>query len=80
MELSEYTTEELRAELKRRHSEKRAADALKPRCRNCKHLMREPIGEWFVSTRCGARTYKLRGRDVHYCVSLSGHCDKFERK
>lgn len=80
MELSEYTTEELRAELSRRYKEKKAADALKPRCRNCKYLMRETIGGWFVATRCGARTYKLRGRDTHYCVRPSGHCDKFEKK
>lgn len=78
--LDEYTDGELRAELKRRYAEKKAADALKPRCRNCKHLMRETIGSWFVATRCGARTYKLRGRDTHYCVKLSGHCEKWEPK
>ena len=37
MELKDYTTEELRAELKKRNAEERAKKASVLRCRMCKH-------------------------------------------
>lgn len=79
MELNEYTTEELRAELRRRYAEKKAADALKPRCRNCANVILDGpyLGLW---GRCRVRTYVRKGRTYNYCVSPSGHCEKFKTK
>lgn len=79
MKLSEYTTEELRAEIGRRYAAKKAADALKPRCRNCKHCADLGFG-YMKGLRCMARTFVMKGRTWNYCVSPSGHCDKFEPK
>lgn len=79
MELKDYTTEELKAELKRRVEIKKAqkAEELKTalRCRNCKHCAKNIIGY-----KCAIRTYgKTYKRN--YCVSLSTKaCDLFERK
>jgi hypothetical protein len=79
MGLSEYSTEELRAELSRRYAEKKAADALKPRCRNCKHF--KDLGYGFMKGLCCmARTYVMYGKTWNYHVTRSGHCDKFELK
>lgn len=79
MKLQGYTTEELRAELSRRYAEKKAADALKPRCRNCKHLKDLGCG-YMKGLRCMARTYVMHGQTWNYQVTRSGHCDKFEPK
>ncbi len=78
MELKDYTTEELRAEIKRRYELEQEAKKKVPRCRNCKYLMRHPQ----VSTMylCEVRTWgKTYTR--HYCVKLcTKACDKFELK
>lgn len=78
-ELKDYTTDELRAEISRRYKEKKAADALKPRCRNCANVILDGpyLGMW---GRCRVRTYVRKGRTYYYCVSPSGHCEKFEPK
>ena len=77
--LDAYTTDELRAELSRRYKEKKAADALKPRCRNCKHF--KDLGFGFMKgLRCMARTYVMHGKTWNYQATRSGHCDKFEPK
>ena len=82
MELKDYTTEQLKAELKRRVEEKRAqkAEEMKTaiRCRNCKHCTQHPHG--FNCYHCAVRTW---GKKIvrNYCVTLSQKaCDKFERK
>lgn len=82
MTLQDYTTEELRAELKRRAELARAqkAEEMKTalRCRNCTHCMPNP--QWTMQYLCMARTW---GKKIsrHYTVSLSKPaCELFERK
>lgn len=77
MELKDYTTEELKAELKRRAEEKRKEDAEKPKCKNCKHCMSDPRFHMFF--RCSVNTYKQKGHVQGYCIRPSDHCDKFEK-
>ena len=82
MELKDYTTEQLKAELKRRVEEKKAqkAEEMKTalRCRNCKHCVPNP--NWGMQYLCMARTWGKK-YPRHYTVSLSKKaCEKFERK
>lgn len=83
MELKDYTTEELKEELKRRTelARQQKAEEMKTalRCRNCKHCVHHPTS-WMNMYLCEARTWgKTYPR--HYCVKLSNKaCDKFERK
>ena len=79
MELKDYTTEELKAELKRRKAQKAETMENALKCRNCKHCVHHPSP--YVHTRlCEARTWgKTYPR--HYCVKpYTKACDKFERK
>jgi hypothetical protein len=83
MELKDYTTEELRAEIKRRNELAKEAKMQEPRCRNCKHLTNNPLTNnppWVRKYLCGVRTWgKIYTR--HYCVKLcTKACDKFESK
>ena len=82
MELKDYTTEELKAELKRRVELRKAekAEEMKnaKRCRNCKHCV--PNHNWSRTYICMARTW---GKEYprHYAVPLSNPaCELFERK
>ena len=82
MELKDYTTEELKAEIKRRVELKRAqkAEEMKNalRCRNCKHCVPNP--SWGSFFKCAVRTWGKK-YPQHYCVTPSQKaCDKFERK
>ena len=82
MELKDYTTEQLKAELKRRVEIKKAqkAEEMKTalRCRNCKHCV--PNSTWRMQYLCMARTWGKK-YSRHYTVSLSKKaCEKFERK
>ena len=82
MELKDYSTEELKAELKRRVELRKAqkAEEMKTakRCRNCKHC--ELNSNWGRTYICMARTWgKVNPR--HYTVPLSQPaCELFERK
>ena len=79
MELKDYTTEELKAELKRRKAQKAETMENALKCRNCKHCVHHPSP--YVHTRlCEARTWgKTYPR--HYCVKpYTKACDKFELK
>ena len=83
MELKDYTTEQLKAELKRRSELKRAQKAEEmrkaERCRNCKYCERVPISSWSVTYKCMARMWGKK-RPRHYVVNPSTKaCDKFER-
>lgn len=86
MELKDYTTEQLRAELKRRIEEKKAqkAEEMKTalRCRNCKHCMPNPnVPSWCRESYCicNIRTWGKNQR--HYVTKPSTKaCDKFEKK
>lgn len=82
MELSDYTVDELKAELKRRSEAARLARASVGRCRNCKHLLvEEQKSIWWVCYKCGARSYKMRGKEHHYIVNLSQRaCSLYEKK
>lgn len=82
MELKDYTTEEIKAELKRRsiiEKEKREEERKTAlRCRNCKHCIPHPNG--FNFYYCSVRTW---GKKIvrNYCTRPSNKaCDKFERK
>lgn len=81
MELRYYTTEQLKAELKRRVEEKRAKKAEEMRtalrCRNCKHCTKHPRG--YDLYLCAVRTW---GKKIvrNYCVKPSQKaCELFER-
>lgn len=81
MELKDYTTEQLKAELKRRSELKRAQKAEEMnnavQCRNCKFFMTRP--DIFSFYYCEVRTWGKYNR--HYCVKPhTKGCDKFERK
>ena len=78
MKLKDYTTEELRAEIKRRNELAKEAKKQEPRCKNCKHLINN--SNWAKLYLCEARTWgKTYTR--HYCVKLwTKACDKFESK
>lgn len=79
MDITEYTTEQLKAELKRRAELKRQQRQTIPHCRDCKHLVEEPK-HWWVSRTCAVRTFKRKGRECHYMVQLGQKaCDKYER-
>ena len=82
MELKDYTTEEIKAELKRRsiiEKEKREEERKTAlRCRNCKHCILDPKGYNFY--HCAVRTW---GKKIvrNYCIRpCNKACDKFERK
>lgn len=82
--LSQYSTETLRAELKRRNDEieairKKEFDAAH-RCRNCKFFEKEP-NAIFNSHICITRT-RGKNNERHYIVSGSNglKCDKFIHK
>ena len=84
MELKDYTTEQLKAELKRRVELARAqkAEEMKTakRCRNCKHCQAHKVSNWTMGYNCMARTWGKK-RPRHYTVSLSTKaCNLFERK
>ena len=82
MELKDYTTEEIKAELKRRsviEKEKREEEKKNAlRCRNCKHCTPNP--RFPKAYNCSVRTW---GKTIvrNYVVTPSTKaCDKFERK
>jgi len=82
MSLQDYTTEELKVELKRRAeiNRQRKAEEMKiaKRCRNCKFCKSQPISAWGTHYICAVRKWgKTKKRN--YAVNLSDRaCDKFE--
>ena len=92
MELKDYTTKELREELKRRKLLAREKKQLEreqaERCRNCKHLIENKIniggiGLMIEQLYCGAKTWSTkRGRTYHYAVRRCDKCkfNLFEHK
>ena len=82
MELKDYTTEELKEELKRRNKlakeQKEAEKASALCCRNCKHCKQNPQFKGFYS--CAIRTYG-KNKVYHYSVKpWTKACNEFERK
>ena len=79
MELKDYTTEELRAEIKRRWLLEQEEKKKVPRCRNCVHCVRHPSG-WANMYLCDARTWGKK-RKRNYVVNLSNKaCVLFKNK
>lgn len=82
MELQDYTTEQLKSELKRRVEEEKARKAEEMttalRCRNCKHCYPNPnVPNWCYCV-CIVRTWGKK-QVCHYAVRPSQPaCDKFE--
>ena len=84
MELKDYTTEILKAELKRRTELAKAqkAEEMKKalRCRNCKYCEKSSVSSWSSTYKCMARTWGTK-YPRNYIVSPSRKaCEKFERK
>ena len=85
MELKDYTTEELRAELKRRNAEEKAKKESILRCRMCKHWGEiDSCGDPPIYnvgyTRC-CKFWKTKNGKSYRCHNASQlACDHFERK
>ena len=85
MELKDYTTEELRAELKKRNAEERAKKASILRCRMCKHW--GAIDYWgnpknYPNGRNRTcKFFKTKNGKYYICHRASElACEYFERK
>ena len=85
MELKDYTTEELRAELKKRNAEEKAKRESILRCRMCKHW--GAIDCWgcptnyTVSDNLPCKFFKTKNGKYYRCHSASQPaCEHFERK
>ena len=88
MELKDYTTEELRAELKRRNVEEKAKKASILRCRMCKHW--GAIDYWgnptnytvyTIGNNYSCKFFKTKNGKGYRCHSASElACEHFERK
>ena len=85
MELKDYTTEELRAELKKRNVEERAKKASVLRCRMCKHW--GAIDYWgnpknYPNGRNqSCKFFKTKNGKYYRCHNASQlACEHFERK
>lgn len=77
MNLADYTTEELKAELKRRADFKKLEKKNEKRCRNCVHMIKHPNFDkmWL----CSARTWGKYDRP--YCIKPHFKaCDKYKQK
>lgn len=79
-DLKRYTTEQLKAEIRRRIEAAKAERANIERCRNCAHMITKKEW-WYTHTKCEVRTYMLRGKETMKCVKPCWKaCDKYERK
>ena len=85
MELKDYTTEELRAELKRRYTEEKAKKASILRCRMCKHW--GAINYWGKPTSYSVGNnrpcifFKTKNGKYYRCHRASQPaCENFEKK
>ena len=85
MELKDYTTEELRAELKKRNAEEKVKKESILRCRMCKHwgaidYWGNPTNYTFSNNR-SCRFFKTKNGKYYRCHSASElACKHFERK
>ena len=86
MELKDYTTEELRAELKKRNAEERAKKASVLRCRMCKYwgainYWGNPINYTTISDNRPCKFFKTKNGKYYICHRASElACEHFERK
>lgn len=80
-ELEKYTTEQLKAEIKRRAEITKAEREKVARCRNCVNMIVEMVSGVIPFTKCKVNTYKLHGKDVFKVVEPSSRaCKKYEKK
>lgn len=85
MNLEDYSTEELRAELKKRTAEEKAKKESILRCRMCKHwgeidYWSYPTNYTFSNNR-SCRFFKTKNGKYYRCHSASElACEHFERK
>ena len=86
MELKDYTTEELRAELKKRNAEERVKKASILRCRMCKHwgainYWGNPINYTTIGDNRSCKFFKTKNGKYYRCHRASElACEHFERK
>ena len=86
MELKDYTTEELRAELKKRNAEEKAKKASVLRCRMCKHwgeinYWGNPINYTTICNNRSCKFFKTKNGKYYRCHNASQlACENFERK
>ena len=86
MELKDYTTEELRAELKKRNAEERAKKASVLKCKMCKHwgaidYWGNPIGYPYYGRTQPCKFFKIKNGKNYRCHNASQlACEHFERK
>ena len=85
MEMKDYTTEELRAELKKRNDEEKAKNASVLRCRMCKYW--GAINYWgdtinyTVSNNRSCKFFKTKNGKCYRCHRASElACEHFKRK
>ena len=88
MELKDYTTEELRAELKRRTAEEKAKKASILRCKMCKHWGK--INYWgnptnytvyTIGNNLPCKFFKTKNGKYYRCHRASQPaCEHFERR
>ena len=76
MELKDYTTEELRAELKRRNAEEKAKKDSILRCRMCKHwgelsYWGLPTNYYYVSDSRSCKFFKTKNGKYYRCHRAS---------
>lgn len=75
-DLEKYTTEELKAEIKRRSDLAKIQAGNIMRCRHCKHFLDKGYGVY----RCGIRTWGKKIK-YHYTVSKSQKaCELFVKE
>ena len=84
MELKDYTTEELKAEIEHRTAINKAKREEEKKnamiCRNCKYCVAFSLSQWTNGYKCTARTWGKKSLH-NYRVRLSTKaCDKFIRK
>ena len=84
MELKDYTTEELRAEIKRRHSLAQAEKANVKRCKHCSHwgeitYFGVPNKDLFLGGCCRFFTTKS-GKHYKCHAASQSACEHFEEK
>lgn len=86
MELKDYSTEELRAELKKRNAEEKAKKASILRCRMCKYwgeidYWGHPSTNYIVSNNQSCKFFKTKNGKYYRCHNASQlACEHFERK
>lgn len=86
MELKDYSTEELKAELKRRSEEVKTKREAIPRCRMCSHwgevdYWGNPLEKSEYSNSTSCLFFKTKNGKYYKCHEASQRaCEHFERK